>query len=55
MSFRPIGYTKEHPVAVISCVLIGMGLSHAGFGLSMLPFMGSARIHAGAGVGDDDQ
>jgi hypothetical protein len=42
---RPISYAKEHPVAVVTCVLIGMGLSHYGFGLTMIPF-----IHARGSV-----
>jgi hypothetical protein len=53
MSFRPIGYTKEHPVAVITCIVIGMGLSHYGIGLSMLPGV-NVRGGAKASVGDDD-
>lgn len=50
---RPISYTKEHPVAVVSCILIGMGLSHFGIGLAMIPGInvrGGARVSAG----DDD-
>jgi hypothetical protein len=51
MSFRPISYTKEHPVAVVSCVLIGMGLSHMGWGFSALPFV-SAKAKVSAGDND---
>jgi|HubBroStandDraft_5_1064220.scaffolds.fasta_scaffold31006_9 hypothetical protein len=51
MSIRPISYTKEHPVAVVSCILIGMGLSHFGFGFAALPFV-SARAKVSAGDGD---
>jgi hypothetical protein len=49
----PIRYAKEHPVAVISCIAIGMGLAHFGFGLSMIP---GVNVRGGAKVttaGDD--
>jgi hypothetical protein len=48
MSFRPISYTKEHPLAVVTCVVIGMGLSHFGFGISAIPGI-SARAKVSAG------
>jgi hypothetical protein len=48
MAIRPVAYTKEHPLAVATCILIGMGLSHYGFGLSSLPFI-SARGKVSAG------
>ncbi len=51
MSFRPIGYTKEHPVGVVSCILIGMALSHYGFGFAALPFV---NAKAKVAVGGDD-
>jgi len=30
MDVHPIRYTKDHPVGVIACILIGMGLSRYG-------------------------
>ncbi len=50
---RPVSYVKEHPVAVITCILVGMGLSHYGFGLSMIPGV-NVRGGAKASVGGDD-
>jgi hypothetical protein len=49
----PIRYTKEHPVAVVTCIAIGMGLAHFGFGLSMIP---GVNVRGGAKVstGDDE-
>jgi hypothetical protein len=50
---RPIAYTKEHPVAVVTCIVIGMTLSHFGFGIAMIPGI-NARARVSAGGGGDD-
>jgi len=51
MEFHPVRYSKDHPVGVITCVLLGMALSHYGWGFSALPGI-SAR--GGAKVNVDD-
>jgi hypothetical protein len=44
MEFHPISYTKAHPVGVIACILIGMGLSKYGV-TGMIPgFRGGAKV-----------
>lgn len=50
MRFRPVSYTKEHPVAVVSCVAVGYFLGK--YGIGGIPLVGKFGVRGNASVGD---
>ena len=49
MEFKPIAYTKAHPVGVLVCIGIGWGLARYGSPVNL-----AVRLRGGGSVGGGD-